>query len=857
MTAWTSWVVRNAGLVLAMMALITVLAAWVAVDRFEMNSDTGSLIRQDTEWKKVHNRYVEAFPQYDLNTLIVLRGPKPNALIEVTRALASDIRARDEVFSLVFAPGASQFVSDNALLYLESETLNDTLSTLAEAQPFLTAVAEHENLHGVLSLLLDAVTVEEELPSGLEQIADAFELAVDGTAPDSTGVISWRDELFRPDKNEDYYQLIFVKGKQQFGEDLPNGLIVSQLEEAIFSFEHPFRSEVSIRMTGQIPLDHYEIVSAWESVSLAGSIALVILIAVLMLGVRSLRIIVATYLTMLCGLIWTAAWAMLTVGHYNMISIMFLVMFIGLGVDFAIHLCLKYQESLAAGDKAEALVDANRKLGPALALCGITSGIGFLAFVPTEYLGIRELGIISGGGMVIAVIVSLTLIPAFFAVVSRPGPATSLPLAPVISGLVSDHAGKTTTGTFVLSIILVAIASQASFDYSTLSLKDPDSEAMTTLREIHDEDVVTDFVLTWIAPDRHQAESMKKSLGRLDVVSEVITPADYLPGDQEEKRYLLKDGSFLMDPVFYANENTVALNDAELVALMTTLRAAIAEKTTNTEPDPLTYTSLQRISLSLERLISADPGTRERFTDLIINPVKDEIAWLRNAFEVEEVTFKDLPGDLQARLISDDGLAIVSITPEEDVVDVAALRRFTEDVRKVVPDVTGRPVLDLGIGKIVITAFHTALAIAVISIFVVLLMTLRSVIDAILVFIPLSMTALVTLSASVLTGMQLNMANIVVIPLIFGLGVDNGIHIVKRYHQLSGVAELVRSSTPKAIFLSNLTSLSTFCALSVSSHQGIYSIGVLLTVGLASLMLLTLVTLPALLATFSPPRQIS
>ena len=155
----------------------------------------------------------------------------------------------------------------------------------------------------------------------------------------------------------------------------------------------------------------------------------------------------------------------------------------------------------------------------------------------------------------------------------------------------------------------------------------------------------------------------------------------------------------------------------------------------------------------------------------------------------------------------------------------------------------------------VVTAFFQALVIAIAAIFMILLMTLRSLIDTILVFIPLGLTALVVLSFSVLTGMSLNMANVVVIPLIFGLGVDNGIHIVKRYHQESDAQQLIYSSTPKAVFLSNLTSFSTFSALSFSSHQGIYSIGVLLTIGLFTLMFLTLISLPALLTTFSRPRH--
>jgi len=853
--AWTGWVITNAKLVLWLLALITLVTGYYAVSRFSMDNNTSKLIRQDTEWRAVHDEFITTFPQYDQNTTVVLTGSRPNALMTVTEALAREIANRDDVYRSVLAPGANQFAQDNALLFIDTDTLNDTISRLADAQPFLSAIAEHDSLRGVLELLIDALESEEELPTGIDQIANAFELALETTLADSGESISWRDELLQLDGEDTFYQIIFINGKQEFGKELPNGLIVGELESIIANFDHPLAADINIRVTGQVPLEHGEIVSAWQSVSLAGSVALVMLVAVLLWGVRSLRVIAATYLSMSCGLIWTAAWAMLAIGHYNTISVMFLVMFIGLGVDFAIHLCLKYQESLSTTDKHSALVDASEKLGTALVLCGITSGVGFLAFVPTEYIGLRELGIISAGGMVIAVVVSLTLIPAFFAVTAEPLAITDLPLADRLSAMVTDKA-KTTSVITLLSVgIFALIASNASFDYSTLSLKDPASEAMTTLQELHDEDIVTDYVLNHVATDLEEAEAIKQKLNALKEVSEVITPADYLPNEQAEKLYLLEDGNFLLDSVFFAVPDKETLSDSELSLLLRRLLTQIDTELTGQSLDPELKTALVLLKETVNDLLQTDAQTRQGFSDLIVAPLKTEIAWLQKSLAAEHLDLDDLPHLLRSRLIAEDGRVIVSITPAEELVPVERLRRYTESVKSVAPAVTGRPVLDLGIGEIVVTAFFQALVIAIAAIFLILLMTLRSLIDTVLVFIPLGLTALVVLSFSVLTGMSLNMANVVVIPLIFGLGVDNGIHIVKRYHQVSDAQQLIYSSTPKAVFLSNLTSFSTFSALSFSSHQGIYSIGILLTIGLFTLMFLTLISLPALLTTFSRPRH--
>ena len=862
LTAWITWISNRAGLIMAATMLLTIAAGYYAVTAFSMNSDTSLLIRQDTDWKQVNREFVKTFPQYDQNTFVVISGNKPNQVSIVARHLADQIRENDSVFRTVYSPASNQFAREHALLYLEPDTLNDTISKLADAQPFLTAVATDNSLRSVFQLVLDALDSNENLPTGFTRMLDALSSTAEQALTGDSKPISWRDELFQVEDST-FYQVIFVQGQQNFGEDLPNAMIIEGLQTIIADLSHPYRDDVTIRLTGQVPLEHQEIVSAMDSAQLAGTLALVILVFVLIWGVRSMWVIAAIYLTMIIGLIWTAAFAMIAIGQYNTISIIFLVMFIGLGVDFAVHLCLKFQEARLRLDKINALIETGTELGPAIMLCGVTSAIGFLAFVPTEYIGLGEMGIISGGGMIIAVALSLTLIPAFFALSGDPRPATNVPFAGLLSSVVAKNSKQTSYVTLGVAIVLAVIATQAQFDYSTLSLKDPKSEAMATLIELQREDIITDFALTYVADDLDTANNTRSTLEGLAVVSEVKTPTDYLPVDQTENLYILEDARFFLDSLFAPPPAMAIWDDADLLLMLSRINTSLLETRQNAARAPAInpnspelQASLSRLQTAVSDLQKASLATRVLYSDLIVPPIKSEIEWLKTALSAEQVTLERLPLALQERLIAKDGRVVVTITPAENVVPVDAMRRFTADVMAVVPQITGRPVLDLGIGDIVITAFQTAILIAVSAIFIILLITLRSLVDSILVFIPLAMTAMLTLSVSVLIDLPLNMANVVVIPLIFGLGVDNGIHIVKRFHQSKNVEALVYSSTPKAVFLSNLTTLGTFCALSFSSHQGIYSIGVLLTIALTSLMLLTLVSLPALLATFSRPRSI-
>ena len=181
------------------------------------------------------------------------------------------------------------------------------------------------------------------------------------------------------------------------------------------------------------------------------------------------------------------------------------------------------------------------------------------------------------------------------------------------------------------------------------------------------------------------------------------------------------------------------------------------------------------------------------------------------------------------------------------------MTRFIQDVRAIAPTATGRPVLEWGIGGVVVSAFQQALAFALVSIGCVLLLMFQSLRYALLVVVPLVLAVAFTLALGVLLDMPLNMANILVMPLIFGLGVDNGVHVVDRYRGEGGVSHLMYSSTPRAVVLSALTTVGAFSALSLSPHAGTASIGLLLAIAVSLLLVFTVFLLPVLLSWLSHP----
>lgn len=856
---WTRFVVQNVKLVWAAILIITALALFYSVQNFSINSNTEDLIRQDTAWKKIHTEWVDAFPHMTHITFVVLTGESVAKVNAVSRELESILNENDEYFENVFAPNNLEFLDKHAFLYLQQDELDDLITQLAEAQPLLTALKVDPNLRGIFNLLIEALDSKEALAESFEKIADVLATTAEKLNQGIEQPITWRDQLVAGNVEDaaSYYNIIFVKGKANFEDRLPNALILSSIRESIEKLGQPQLDQVTIRLTGQTPLDHGEISSAIESAQLAGTIAMVLLIIVLIFGVRSLRVIVATYLSMLIGLIWTTAYALLSVGQFNTISIIFLVMFIGLGVDFAIHLCLRYQESLAHYKKIQAIEFTSSDIGSAITLCAISSAMGFLAFVPTEYTGLAELGIISGGGMFIALVVSLTLIPAFFTLVDKqPLPLRPQPGIAQFSANISQHRGPIIVITLIITLIAAFIAKDAYFDYSTLALKDQDSEAMQTFYELQENKAVTAFSISYVAENTRDAKNIKKRLQDLEVVSEVITSEDYLPTNQTEKLITLEDADLVLGSTFYAATNKEPFSQENRLLLSQKLIESIDLTLSLHNQNESVLLSLKRLREQLSNLIVSEeaPNRLLLYDRLVIGDMEKQLDWLQQALKVTELALSDLPPELYSRLFSDDGRQLVSILPVGDISSLQVLEKFVNQVTAVTGKATGRPIAELGIGEIVLSSFKDAVLYAILAIALVLVISLRSITDTILVFIPLFLTTVLTLATSVLTDLPLNMANVIVVPLIFGLGVDNGIHVVKRYHQSQNLHDLITSSTPRAVLLSTLTTLGTFGALSFSSHQGIFSIGILLTCALSYQLILTLIVLPALLSFFSRPR---
>jgi len=840
-------------LTLLLAGMLTLTAALYSQQTMRINSDDSALISQEEPFRKEYQRFIDVFPQFDETTVIVITSDSIDLAEDAAQRMTDALAQRPELIETIYSPSADPFFEDHALLYMDPVDLEDVIDRLAEAQPALTALTEDPSLRGLmgeLQLSVEQLLEGEELPPGFSRMADRISEVSDSLLAGTPRSISWADEFL--DQEGEVYRIITVQGKKHFDEDISTARLIGEIRALGEDLGLVPENGVRMRLTGMVPLAHDELETLQSGLALAGAISLTLLTLILTFGVRSLRIIVSTLVTLLVSIIWTTAWAMLSVGEFNLISAAFAVLMIGLGVDFAVHVGLRYEEETRGGvSVTRALARAGGKTGPSVSLCALTSAIGFLSFVPTPYPGLGSLGIIAGGGMFISLIATFTVFPALLALMRAPSAqqAGRPPLLANIYPVIDRRAGSVVWAALSLGVLSVMLSSQVRFDFSTLSMRDPASESVQTLRDLQREEIVTDYSATVIAENSEEAERMAEQLEELDLVLEARPPSYYVAGDQEDKLLMIEDAAFFLESILNPPPPVPPPTDLELQESVDALRRVISDLPPGMASDS-SGQSARRLGEVLDRLArEPDPIAASRALEaLVINDLEERIEWIGRAVTVDGVEFEDLPRELRRRSIAPDGRARVAALPTEDVRDPVALARFVAAVGSVASHATGRPAVEAGIGEVVVLTFRIAIGISLCVVFTLLVLTLKSFRDAIFVLLPITLAALMTTATSVLIDMPFNMTNVVVIPLIMGLGIDNGIHVFMRFRSGASLEEMMISSTPRAVLLSALTTLAAFGSLAVSGHPGMHSIGVLLSFSVIYLVFCTLVVLPAMLA---------
>jgi uncharacterized protein len=855
----TSAVLRIVGLctrhpwpVIAIAAVLTIGSALYAATHFAITTDTDELLPQDLSWRQDERAYREVFPQDRI--LAVVQGPTTELVEMAADRLAAELEIRHDRFSSVRRPQNSEFVRRNALLFLPVDQVTDTAHRLAAAKPLIEELAADPSLRGVMHVLtVGAGAVQarrvppDTLAGPMNRLSDTLDDLFAGRFPS----FSWRVLMnSKPAAPDELRAFIQIQPKLDFGALQPGRAAIDVIRQTADELKLGPMFGTSLRLTGQVAIDDEQFAKLSKGTvpNFVGTVLAVLVI--LWLALRSAHTNLAVFVSLFVGFVVTAAAGLLIVGAFNLISIAFGILFVGLGADFCIQFAVRYRSERHERDEVRAaLRGAAERAGGPLALAAAGTMVGFFSFAPTAYRGIAELGVVAGFGMIAAFVTTITLLPALLTVFGSPSEPERMgfvALAPA-DRFLARHRIAVVAGTIIVVLAGIPLLSRMRFDFDPIHLQDPNGEAVSTYRELTTAPGLGISSVNIVSPSVDQVDQITQRAGDLPEVSGTRSIHNLVPYDQDRKLPVIQGAARTLGPVINPAAIHPAPSDAETVGAIRGAATDLRRLAAAGEGDATAAAA--RLSGLLDRLANADAAVRDQARDALIAPLRLELDRLRRMLRPEHVTAQSVPPELARDWVAPDGRARVEVLPEGDPTDTATVRRFAAAVLAVAPDASGTPVWLIEAEHTVVRAFIEAGVLAVLTIAVMLWITLRRLGDVLLTLVPLIVAGAVTLEVMVLTGESLNFANVIALPLLLGVGVAFKIYYIMAWR--AGRTNLLQSTLTRAVFFSALTTATAFGSLWLSDQPGMASMGKLMALALLCTLAAAVLFQPALMG---PPR---
>jgi len=875
-------VMRHPGLFVWSQVLLGALC--VAFILKSLASPTAFDLRQDDlvgANKKYHQnflRFKNEFPtQADLAVVVESENSEKNR--QFVERLGAKLDAETNLFHDVFYKHDLRMLGSKALLFVPEKELGELKQTLLDYRPFIEQFTHTTNLVSLFSMINTQIrTAKREtnaendalikaLPALERIVTQARECLRRSGTPPTAGVTA----LLNPTNNSDQDVYItyadgriFLLTAQAPVEELNDAAV-----ERLRSLVEQTRVEVpgvNVGLTGEPVLDHDQMDQSKKDATLASIVSLVICALIFIYAYQETGRPLKATVCLLFGLAYTLAFTFMPwpVGHLNILTITFVPILIGLAIDYGVHLISRYEEELRRGaDQPAALTKAMVFTGQGIFTGAFTTAGAFLAMVLTNFKGIQEMGLICGFGLLICFVPMMTLLPVLLLrgrqnVIDH---AQGMPDSrrARIEGLWLRRPVLTTSIVLVLCGLAATQVRKVYFDYDLLHLQSKGLPAVVYTQKLIDSTPKSLLYAAVIAPNLERAIALEEQITNLSSVSGIDSITRFLAEDQTRKLALVAGIKRDLAPICFPKADAAPVKLTELSTTLYSLQGYLGnihEETQAEQPALVKQIdSLRQAVIGLRRDMLHGNATRLQanslklaaFQQAFFTDIEATFKGLQNQDNSAPLRVQDLPQAMHDRFVGVTGKYLLMVNAKEDLWKRENQKVFIEQLRSVDPNVTGTPIQLYEYTNLLKVSYVQAAQYSLIAIALLVLVHFRSLSSVLLALIPVAVGSLWLAGLMGLCHIPLNPANIMTLPLVIGIGVTNGIHILNRYAEEQTPSILTRS-TGKAVLVSGLTTIAGFGSLALGKHRGLQSLGYVMSTGLATCMIAALTFLPALLS---------
>jgi len=897
--AWLARMVfRHKKLIIISQVVLFVVSVLVAYKFLRFDTNRDNLVGQNEKYQHAFLEYKKEFPSQD-DLAVVVESEDIEKNRQFIERLGAKVLAEPAYFTNVIFNNDLKMLGKKALLFVPDSDLEELRNQLKGYIPFVEKFGQTTNLVSFFDLINHEFrTSPQETNAQTEALVGALPalqrilqqadatLSRPGTPP-SPGITALFDPTGSAQTNiyvtYDNARLFVLSaqptvtnvpgadairmGKEQ---DDHNSDCVQELRRLVAQTQLEVPG-VNAGVTGMPVLDYDEMVQSQKDTTLASIVSLIICALIFIYGYNETGRPIKATICLIVGLAYTLAFATITIGHLNILTVTFVPMLVGLAIDFGVHLITRYEEELRHGMGEEAaLTKAMVYTGQGIFTGAFTTAGAFLAMWFTRFKGIQEMGLICGGGLAVCFIPMMTLLPVLL-LRGRQNVIDHVKGEPEhrakIENLWLARPGMVLAITIVLCAIAATQIGKVRFDYNVLKLQSTSLASVQTEEKLIHSAGQSLLYGAVIADTPQQAVKLGAELKNLtNVVASVVTMADYLIENPTNKLRLIGEVKRDLQPLHFKKPDPapVDIQDLSLTLYSFGGYCGQAIKAIGTNDPALSeqFVSMRQTVESLrvdmgsgnDRDVAEHAAKLGQFQRALFNDLRETFEALKSQDDSSGLKAEDLPGPMRAMFIGVTGKQLVQVYPKKDVWARDNQKEFIDEVTKVYPDLTGMPVQLYVYTELLKDSYVQAAYYSLAAIVVLILFHFRSVSSVVLSLLPVAIGSIWLGGVMGFFNVPLNPANIMILPLVIGIGVTNGIHILNRYAEEQTPSILSRS-TGKAVFVSGLTAIAGFGSLVLAKDRGIHSLGVVMAAGVTSCMVAALMFLPTLLNLMTRKRK--
>ncbi len=615
---------------------------------------------------------------------------------------------------------------------------------------------------------------------------------------------------------------------------------------------HP---HIKIGLTGLPVMENDEMRASQTSMFWASAVSMIGVGLLFVAGFGGARHALLANLILLVGMAWAFGYVTLTVGHLNILSVSFTVTMIGIGIDYGVYYVARYLQLRGENLNCEdALLETARGAGPAITTGAATTAIAFFAAGFTSFKGVAELGIIAGGGLLLCALSELVMLPACIYLIDRSGWGVRMPRPLAVHKWIAPFAifpRVTLITTLAFTAVVAVGLNRLWYDNNLLNMQAEGLESVALEKKLLAECNQSVWYALSIADSREELLARKAQFLKLGSVERTEEIVSLLPVDIEVKRPIIQRIQERLATLPERPPLIMVDRPEKLGQVFGHAQNLLAQG----RADEKCVRQLEIIRDVLRRMPLSDCYAQlSRFQQEMAGDLLSRLHILKSIANPDPPTLTDLPASLVDRFVGHHGKHLLKIYGRGDIWDTDALSRFVRDVRTVDPQVTGNPLQAHEASLEMKHSYQEAAIYSLLVILAVLVLDFKSLHYAILAALPLGVGVLQMFGLLGVLGIPLNPANLIALPLILGIGVDYGVHIVHEYRESTGPYRM-SAGTAVAVLVDALTTLVGFGSLMIATHQGLQSLGRVLTLGVTCCLFTSLVMLPALLTLMTRNRK--